>query len=254
MNNSDRRLMVLVLVAAFFFGRAGCVGHQAAAEDDTGPKKIKDQAELSVVNTSGNTDVFTLSFKNTLEYDFSQKYMGTWKVSALSGKQKGEKNAERYSTNLRLDNFFSSGTFFYFLGSWLQDKFAGYDNRYSLGPGIGQKFVDGPVHYLEAEIGCNWTREDYTDEATESFIEGRAFGQYEYLISDTSKFLQTIEYLHDFDDPTNFKIAGETALISALTEVVAIKLAYEVRYQNRPAQDRFQETDTVFSGSLVVSY
>ena len=43
-------------------------------------------------------------------------------------------------------------------------------------------------------------------------------------------------------------------MTSALTEALTIKIAYEVRYQNCPAQDSFQETDTVFSGSLVVSY
>lgn len=243
-----------ILAAATFFLLAVYARSPAVAQVNSGAKKFKDQAELSVVNTSGNTDTLTLSLKNTLLYDFSQKYTGSWKVLALYGEQNNQKNAERYSTDLRLDNFFPSGAYFYLLGRWSQDKFAGFDNRYSLGPGIGQKFIDGPKHYLRVEIGCNYTREDYTDEETDSFIEGRSSAWYDYFISDDSKLSQTIEYLHDFEDHANFKIATETAVTAALNKLVAIKLAYEIRYQNRPAQDRFKKTDTVFSGSLVVSY
>ena len=232
----------------------GLVVNHAFAEDESELKKFKALAEMSVVNTSGNTDIITLSLKNTLAYDFSRKYLGTWNVNILSGKQNDEKSAERYGTDLRLDNFFSFGTYAYLLGSWLQDKFAGYDNRYSFGPGIGQKLVDGPRHYLKAEIGCNWTREDYSSAETESFLEGRASGRYEYLVSEISKFSQKLEYLHDFDDPSNYKIESVTALTTALTKVLAIKIAYDVRYQNRPVSEDIKKTDTIFSASLVVSY
>jgi putative salt-induced outer membrane protein YdiY len=123
-----------------------------------------------------------------------------------------------------------------------------------LGPGIGLKMVDGPVHYLKTEVGCNWAREDYSAATTESFIEGRVFARYEYLISDTHRFSQKFEYLYDFDDPTNYKVATETAVTSGLNKFLAIKMAYEVRYQNRPVQEDIESTDTVFSGALVVSY
>ncbi len=250
-NRSPGRLIWAALVGLLW---VGLVVNHAFAEDDSELKKFKALAEMSVVNTSGNTDIFTLSLKNTLEYDFSHKYLGTWNVNILSREQNDEKSAERYGTDLRLDNFFSFGTYAYLLGSWLQDKFAGYDNRYSFGPGVGQKFVDGPAHYLKAEIGCNWTREDYSSAETESFLEGRASGRYEYLISEISKFSQKIEYLHDFEDPSNYKIETVTALTSALTKVLAIKIAYDVRYQNRPVPENLKKTDTIFSASLLVSY
>lgn len=57
------------------------------AQEGDAAKKLRDQDEFSVVNTSGNTDVSTLSLKNALEYDFHPHLMGTWNLSALYGEQ-----------------------------------------------------------------------------------------------------------------------------------------------------------------------
>ncbi len=229
-------------------------GDRAMAQDMPEARKVRDQAEFAAVNTTGNTDVFTLSFKNNLEYDFSDTYTGTWNLAALYGEQDDEKNAERYSSDLRLDCHVTVRTYLYLLGGWLRDEFAGFENRYHVGPGIGRKFIDGPTHSLRAEIGANWAREDYVVQDTEDFLEGRGFGHYAYAIAEGNKFTQSIEYLHDFKDNDNFKILTVTAVTSALTKALAIKIAYEVRYQNRPVPDDLKKTDTIFSASLVVSY
>ena len=58
-NPNDRSPVLCVLVAVIFFFGVVFIGNQAVAEDNSDSKKFKDQAELSVVNTSGNTDVLT---------------------------------------------------------------------------------------------------------------------------------------------------------------------------------------------------
>ena len=60
--------------------------------------------------------------------------------------------------------------------------------------------------------------------------------------------------MHDFDDNSNYKSNSETALISALTDVLSLKVAYEVRYQNRPIPSELEKTDTVFGAAIVVTY
>jgi putative salt-induced outer membrane protein len=46
-------------------------------------KRWSDQAELSFVDTGGNTEVTSLSAKNVLQYKFSEKVQAKWKLGAL---------------------------------------------------------------------------------------------------------------------------------------------------------------------------
>ena len=115
-----------------------------ANAEDAADKKWKDEAEFLYVQTSGNTEVMTLALKNMLEYRFSKPLKGVWNISALKSETDGDKTAERYYTDLRLDYLFTEHWYAYALGAWLKDEFAGFDNRYSLGPGGGYKFFIGP--------------------------------------------------------------------------------------------------------------
>ncbi|MBW1891543.1 MAG: DUF481 domain-containing protein [Deltaproteobacteria bacterium] len=232
----------------------GLIFSGIANAEDAADKKWKDEAEFLYVQTSGNTEVMTLALKNMLEYRFSKPLKGVWNIIALKGETDGEKTAEHYYTDVRLDYLFTEHLYAYALGTWLRDEFAGFDDRYSVGPGVGYKILIGPQHFLLAEAGLNYTYEDYVVSKVEGFIEGRAFGKYEYAFTEKNRFSLGSEYLQDFEDNRNYKINSEVALISALTDVLALKVAYEVRYQNRPIPDEIEKTDTLFGAAIVVTY
>ena len=91
-------------------------------------------------------------------------------------------------------------------------------------------------------------------EEEQSFAEGRAYGKYEYAFTEKNRASLASEYLQDFDDNSNYKSNSEVALISALTDVLSLKVSYEVRYQNRPIPSELEKTDTVFGAAIVVTY
>jgi len=62
------------------------------------------------------------------------------------------------------------------------------------------------------------------------------------------------EYLHDFNENDNYKLNSEAAIISALSDILSLKVAYEVRYQNRPIPEELEKTDTMFGAAIVVTY
>jgi putative salt-induced outer membrane protein len=217
-------------------------------------KKWEDAAELSYVQTGGNTEVLTFSGNNSLTYRFSEKWKGTWDVGLLYGKTDGEKNAERYFTDLRLDYEVSEKLYYYALGGWLQDEFAGIDKRLYLGPGAGYNIWTGEKHYLSIEGGLDYAQEDYTDGTDSSFMEGRLLGNYEYIFNPKTKFSQTAEYLHNFDDADKFRINTVTKLTTQLTDMFSLKVTYEINYQNEPSPETLENTDTLFSVALVVNF
>ncbi len=217
-------------------------------------KKWVNEAELSFVDTGGNTDITSLAAKNLLKYTFSEKLQGAWKLGALYAESDGVKNAESYFTELRSDYLYTNSFYFLGIAGWLQDKFAGIDSRYYLGPGVGYKYLTGPEHFLIAEAGLNYVQEEYTNNTDEDFLQGRLFAKYDYAFTKKNKFSQSLEFLYDFDDSDNYNLNSETALISALSDYLSLKASYVIRHDNEPVPRTLDETDTVLAVTLVVNF
>jgi len=216
-------------------------------------KTWTDQGELSFVNTGGNTEVTTLSLKNTLEWNFSPNNTAILKGGALYGESDGEKNAENYFAELRLNHDFTKKSYIFAMGGWRQDKFAGYDRRLYGGGGTGYKFLDGPTHMLEGEIGANYMNEEYIDNTSSDFIQGRAFAEYQYHFTKKSFFSQSGEFLYDFSDSDAYRVNSVTALTSALNDYFSLKASYTIKYNNKPVPDTLKDTDTTLSIALVLN-
>ena len=219
-------------------------------------KRLSNETSLSLVNTTGNTETLSLAGKNELEYRFSEKWTGSWVLGALYKESDSQKEAERYYTDLRGDYLISDRWYAYALGSWFQDKFSGFDNRIGIGPGLGYRIFLGPVHFLHLEGGLNYTYEDYTadDEDNRDFLEGRLFGKYEWRFTEKTKFSQDLEYLQGFSNSRTWKVNAESALITAITDILALKVSYSIIYNNDPRPSDLKKTDTVFATSVVIGF
>jgi putative salt-induced outer membrane protein len=246
----DWRKMMKILytatVAAVLIG----VGPTAGAAE----KNWSDQAELSYVETGGNSDTATLSFKNELIIEFSDRLAGIWKLGALSSHNDGIRNAESYFTELRGDYLLTERWYAYLNAGWAKDTFAGLDSRIYAGPGAGYKLLAGPRHFLAAEMGLNYTTEEYTDDTEEDFIAGRLFGKYEFAFNETNNFSQSLEYLHNFDESDDYKIISESAVTSALSTNYSLKVSYTVKYDHMPVPASLDDTDTILAAALVANF
>jgi len=216
--------------------------------------KWQDEAELSFVSTGGNTEVTSLSAKNKLTYQFTEKLKGQWDLSALYGETEDVRTAERYATQVRLDYDLTDRIYMAGIGGWQQDEFAGIEQRLYLGPAVGYKILTGPKHTLSAEGGIDYVTEEYTNDEDADFMRGRAFGSYEFLLTEKSKFSQTLELLYAFDDGDNYNINSVSALITSLSDTFSIKTSYEILYDNEPVPDTLEETDTILSVALIVNF
>ena len=78
------------------------------------------------------------------------------------------------------------------------------------------------------------------------------FTGYSYNFTDKNKFLQTVEYLHDFDDGDNYQVNSETSLIAALNGNMSLKTSYLINYDNKPPVGK-KDTDTSLTVTLVIN-
>jgi putative salt-induced outer membrane protein len=247
MNRQNQAYLSFIILISVF--SASSIGF---TEDKKKP--WNNQAELSFVSTSGNSDTENLSIKNKFEFQSSEKIKLVWKVSALRGEADGVSSSESYATSLRGDYKYSEPIFIFLDTGWEQDKFAGTKSKINVGPGVGYKLLTGPKHTLTTEAGGNYVTEKNTDGTDNSYANGRLFSEYGYQFNKDSKFAQTLEYLHDFDNSSNYNANSETSVTTAFTDIFSIKIGYTVKYDNEPLSSAFTKTDTVLSTSILANF
>jgi len=229
-----------------------------AHAEESPANKFKDEAELSYVQTGGNTKVVSFSAKNLLTYQATENFKLDWTVQALFAEAEidgdTEKTAERYATELRLEYALTERFYTAAYGGWLQDEFAGIDDRYYVGPALGYKVLIGPKHFLRTEAGVDYVKEYYVDDTDDGYMRGRAFGEYAFALTEKTRFSQSVEYLHSFDDSDNYNMNSETALTTALSDKLSLKTSYIVNYDNQPVPEALDETDTVLAVTIIVNF
>lgn len=245
------KYMIYIIILVFTFSSASF----ALAEDG---KKWKDEAQLAYVKTGGNTEVTLLSAKNLLTYQATEKIKLDWSALARFSETEvngnTDKSAERYATDLRLEYAITEHFYTAAHGGWLRDKFAGIDDQYYIGPILGYKLLIGPKHFLKAEAGVDYVKEDYVDNTDDDYMRGRALGEYAFALTEKTRFSQSLEYLHDFDNSDNYNVNSETALITALSDKLSLKTSYVVNYDNEPVPKDLDDTDTTLAATIVVNF
>ena len=222
------------------------------AEEKKDEKVLTDVAELSFVDTGGNTNVTNLSAHNTLKYVPTSKFAVTWGVNLLFAETEGEKTAERYFTDIRLDynvyvQFYSFG-----LVSWLQDELAGIDDRYNSAAGLGYHWLTGPKQLLMTEAGLTYTIEEFIDGTDNEYLGGRAYGKYTYLYSEKTQLYTWGEYLYDFEESENYMVNAEAGILTSVSDMLSLKASYQLKYDNEPPKGA-TETDTTVAVTLVAN-
>ncbi len=220
-----------------------------------GEKNWTDKAELSYVQTGGNTNIVTISAGNLLNIKFSDKLNAAWKLGVIYGESNGEKNAETYSTEATFDYLFTERLYLGLVAGWLKNELAGISSRTHIGPALGYKVLTGPAHTLDFKAGANYVIEQYTGDVEDySYTAASARVAYLWAFSEKSTFSEALELLYDFETSDNYNLNSETALQTALSDILSLKVSYLIKYDNLPATEDLEQSDTIFSVTLVANF
>lgn len=206
---------------------------------------------LAYLATSGNSSSQTAGLDVKYEEAF-----GPWGVEAVAAfvrsKKDGELNAERTSLGVRGNRQVAERWQVFAGASGLRDKFAGLDSRFVAEGGATFQMIKNDAQELSFDAGMAWNREKQVTGATESYASGIGGVRYRWTITETSAFTQRVMFFPSFDDSNDWRVESESALQAALTARTALKLAYQVRRDNRPVPG-FKKTDTTVVASLVLT-
>ncbi len=259
------------------------------AEEEKKEKSWSDTAELSYVQTDGNSESNTLGFKNKYIRKFDRSNF-TFKVSGVRAEsatinrfatgtpenftvveeKTKEKTAENYNVSLKYDQKIKE-TFYWFSGlDWMRNQFAGMENRYSASLGLGNVWINRERLKFKTDYGIQYNDEDPTIEGPDtdtSYGALRLFYELEAGIGKKSNFKQGLEFVANLEETDDFRVDCLNELTTVLTDRLALKVSLEALYDNDPSLEAvpiqgtnasillpLDELDIIFTTSLVINF
>lgn len=225
-----------------------------AIGEEKAEKNWKNQTELSLIQTQGNSEVETFQFKNKLTNNYTETLSSELKLESLYSIAEEKTTAERYLAEGRMDYKLGSKFSTALKATYKKNVFAGIDNSYAVGPLLVYRFIDGPHHFLKTEAGLDYVYEEYTDQAEDDFLSAGIYGEYEWILSETIKFTQSVEVFRDFNLLESYQIESITALITKLNSYFSFKTSYQANHNTEPISDDLKKTDTILTVALVADF
>jgi putative salt-induced outer membrane protein YdiY len=246
MTSIRRQLMLLLFVAA-------PLPVAAQAPPPPPPPPLWDaQVGASFVGTNGNSET------STLGADFSANHRGlVWKIesgaNAVRSSSLDETTAERYLGLLRAQRKLTriigvtSGI------KLERDQFAGLDFRSVLDGGLSWALVRRAVWTLDGVTGLAWNHESRTASATIDHPVGLLQLLSRVPFGAAGDTTQRFTYYPDFAESSAYRSEGEITAQAAMTDHLALKLGYLLRFANDPPPG-FKKTDNSATASVVLRW
>jgi len=236
-------ILMLHLVAVF----------AAQARADEPPPPWKGSMELSYLQTSGNTSSQTFSGGLKIERNLSFAKL-TLEGGALYGKKEDVTSDESWFGSLKYDQNLTDRFYLFLLDKTERDTLKGIEFRYTHQGGLGYYLIKTEGDSLKLEAGGGYIHEDQVDPFPDrGFPNARAFAGYTHNFSKTSRFDEWVEYLPDLNKTKDYVINEETALITNLKGNLALKVSFDVAFDNLPPPG-FQKSDRVFKTALLYTF
>jgi len=241
----DTRLIAAALLLA---------AASAFAEDAAAPaRKWKDSAEVSFVNTNGNSRTQTTSAKDAFSYDFDALTRLELEGGGLGSKSNGAVTAEQYHAGEKSQRKYDDHDYVFEKYQWTRDRFANIAHRHEFSVGLGRELWKTPKDLLTGEAAPGYLNEERIGSRRVSNATGRLYSKYVHDFTATSKFSQDVEYLQSLADKRDSRINTETALTTALSARFSTKTSFLWKRSTRPPAGTAKD-DEIASFSLIANF
>jgi len=210
-------------------------------------------SEVGIVVTNGNSKSQSYNLKQSNTYGWAQNVI-KFGASYLNVSSLGVTSAENWSFTLRYDRVLNPEWNIFVAQTASGDRFAGFNQKYASDLGAKYQIIKEETFSWFTEAGYRYSEEHRTDRHTHTQHLGRLFTEAVKNISVTSSGKLWVEYLPDLNKAKDYQINTEASISSILTDILSIKIAYLLKFDNVPAVKTAVKTDTVFTTNLVAKF
>ena len=214
----------------------------------------KMRAEMSFVDTAGNTDVQTISGKLEIKREeFVNRYFFTGKI--LEVRERERETSNKISSEARWERNITERMFTLFTAGYIKDIFSGYEYRFSVGPGIGYTFINAEGHRLQWLISSIYYYDKFSaGKDSDDYLTGKTTVKYEWKILENLKFKETLDSFISFKNTDKYFVDSEAAVEVKINKSVSIGINYSVNYQNISPASEIEHTDITFLTTLIIDF
>lgn len=216
-----RRLALVLIV----FLQA-TLGHaQSAAPADP----VSGKASLGYLATSGNTESTNSNASFELTYDPPSPWQYSFRARAVGASSDQQTTAEAYGFGHKSQYSFSETNYLFASLDWQKDRFSGYREQTSEAVGYGKRLINRERHVLDVEggIGAKQATLVTGEDRDQGILRGGL--DYEFTISDTSNFTQTLVIESGSE---NTYTEAVSKLATNVVGNIALVLSYTVKYNS----------------------
>ncbi len=191
----------------------------------------KKDIEFGFTMQSGRRDTIDVSGRFSAnrtieqdEYRFRARY--------LYGETQSLKSTDQFESSFRWRRDLSPRTFTQALTAYQNNQINHINHDFSQGIGVGRKFYNLDTFSFSMGGGATARyRDENGDPGRWNFMVD-AFQDFDYKINSIFKVAQDANILIEPDDPENYTVRLNAALIGNITETVTMSMRYEYEYDN----------------------
>lgn len=277
-------------LAATCFGLLAC-GSAAADEPALG---WSDKAEMSYVQTAGNSEGSTLGLKNELKRTwaeatftlragavraesttFFRTAVGTPGSFVFVEDKESQLTAENYLLAGRYDRKITERFFWYGGAGWDRNRFAGVENRYVAEGGVGNVWVDTDTVKFKTSYALTYTDQEDVVEvpgSDGSFAGLRLSWDYLHQFGANTTYTNVLVVDDSLEETSDWRANMTNSVAVSMNKRLALKASLQWLYDNQPSFAdvalvdglgvptgstvlvELDELDTVFTTSLVINF
>jgi putative salt-induced outer membrane protein len=245
-----RSLAIIGMI--FVLGAAPILAQDTEQEEEAEPM-WKGSLGLSWVATTGNTDTSSIGVDFALD-----RKPEPWGLSFVArgnrADDQGELTAENYLVSARGVRALAKRWEVFGGLAWAKDPFAGFDSQTVASAGGTYKAVESERHRLSFDMGLAYTWEDRVPPDEDVDFAGGVLGvAWEYKLGASSKLVERLALLPNFDDSDDWRLNSTTTIEAAINDWLALRFGYDIRHRNQPIGDS-DSTDTTSTASVVFNF
>jgi putative salt-induced outer membrane protein len=207
------------------------------------------EGEIGASQTTGTSHNTTVAAGIKLNKDgieWQHHIVGLVDYQRSDGNTTANRDLASYEADFRFSpQFFVDG-----LVQWEQDRFAGFDRRFTETLGAGYNIISNPVVSWQVSGGPAWRQTDLITGSSESDLSAHGATEFSWHITATTVFTEDAGIYVGGRDNTYYSTA---ALTASILGNLSARLSFNVNVESNPPPG-IQNTSTISRVTLVYSF
>jgi len=261
-----RLLSVLFVVIGMLFPAFGYAqGKKPESEKNV---KYASTTSLSLVLARGNNKNFSFSLDTDQNLEFHKNRIN-FKGRFIDSSSNGEKTAEIYYSQLKIDRKIKSRAYLLGFVRYERNKLSGYLFRIALSAGAGISWAKGPKHQLTSELSLGWNNERenqrnavnglsspsqvWEKTLSNSFLASIMTHKWVGQISESAQIVLQETLFWNLEELKDFRLNSYLEISSSINRHLALKTSLQVIYERQPVAS-YKNADIFLLSSLALKF